>query len=142
MSDQGTYTGHVQNGSSRSSTGRVGTSTSGSRNGEGDVIRELGQLPSVTAEVVESAVLLAKAEARLALFEAKGLAQKAIVGLIWVVLAGFLLHAAVLLLVLGLLLSLELTTATRWVLITVPSIVALGAVWFAWRSVREVKKHE
>ena len=104
--------------------------------------KEVGHLPSVTADVVESAVLLAKAEAKLALIEARGLVQKAIGALAWVIFAGFILHASILLLVLGPLVSAELPPAVRWGLIGAPFVVALVIGWFAVRSLKEVQKYE
>lgn len=109
---------------------------------DGSVVNELGQLPTVTAEVVESAVLLAKAEAKLALIEARQMAQKAIVALGWVIAAGFLLHASVVLLVLGPLLSGELPASIRWALIGAPLVLALVVGGLALRSLRTMQKYE
>jgi hypothetical protein len=113
-----------------------------SRQPETSKSAEFGQLPSVTAEVVESAVLLAKAEAKLVLIEARGLVQKAMGALAWVVFAGFMLHASVLLLVLGPLVSQPLPEAAKWALIGAPFVLALFVAWFALRSLREVQKYE
>lgn len=109
---------------------------------DGSVVSELGQLPTVTAEVVESAVLLAKAEAKLALVEARQMAKKAIVAVAWVIAAGFLLHAAVVLLVLGPLLSLELSTEVRWALIGAPFLLAVAIGGVALHSLRTLQKYE
>ncbi len=107
-----------------------------------ETVADPGHLPTVTAEVVESAVLLAKAELKLALIEARGLAQKAIGALALVVFAGFLLHASVLLLVLGPLVSVNLSETAKWALIVAPVVLALVVGWFAVRSVRGVHRHE
>lgn len=143
MSVSGVYRGSVPPRSTSDGAASNGSSSGDSfRAGRKETVADLGHLPTVTAEVVESAVLLAKAELKLALIEARGLAQKAIGALALVVFAGFLLHASVLLLVLGPLVSVNLSEAAKWALIVAPVVLALVVGWFAVRSVRGVHRHE
>lgn len=144
MSVSGVYRGSVPPRSSSADSAVSNGSSSGDafRAARKETVADLGHLPTVTAEVVESAVLLAKAELKLALIEARGLAQKAIGALAWVVFAGFLLHASVLLLVLGPLVSVNLPQTAKWALIGAPVVLAFVVGWFAVRSVRGVHRHE
>lgn len=96
-------------------------------------------LPAVTAGVVESAVSLAKAELRLAIVETRTLLIRVVGALAWVLLAGFALQAAVALLVLGPLLSMEISEGLRWTLILVPCALALGLCFFAFNTIKKVR---
>jgi hypothetical protein len=98
-------------------------------------------LPTVTAGVVESAVTLAKAEIRLAIVEARVLILRVISAVAWVLLAGFCLQVAVALLVLGPLLTMDMSTTARWLTIIAPSVVALGICVFAFTTINKVR-HE
>ncbi len=96
-------------------------------------------LPTVTAGVVESAVTLAKAELRLTIIEARTLVLKVVAALAWVLLAGFALQVAVAMLVLGPLLTSELSETARWILIISPSVLALGLSLVAFNIIKKVR---
>lgn len=99
-------------------------------------------LPTVTAGVVESAVTLAKAEIRLAIVEARVLVLRVISAVAWVMLAGFCLQVAVALLVMGPLLTMDMSTTARWLTILAPSVLALALCVFAFTTINKVRRHE
>ena len=92
-------------------------------------------LPVAAGEVVDGAVNLLRAEAKLALLECRLILQRAIVAIAWTLLSGFLLQVAVALLVLGPLVTLELSTLSRLLLILVPSLLAVVCTAVACRAV-------
>lgn len=96
-------------------------------------------LPTVTAGVVESAVTLAKAELRLTIVEARTLVIKVVGALAWVLLAGFALQVAVAMLVLGPLLTSDISETARWSLIIAPSVLALVLALVAFNIIKKVK---
>lgn len=99
-------------------------------------------MPTVTAGVVESAVTLAKAEIRLAIVEARVLVLRVISAVAWVMLAGFCLQVAVALLVMGPLLTMDMSTTARWLTIIAPSVLALALCVFAFTTINKVRRHE
>ena len=94
-------------------------------------------LPAVAADVVESAVMLAKAEVKLVLAETKEVALKALAGIAWVIICGFLLQTATALLVLGPLLTMDLSAPTRWLLLLIPVVLAAASGVFAYVSIKK-----
>lgn len=96
-------------------------------------------LPTVTAGVVESAVTLAKAELRLAIVETRTLLIRVNGALAWVLLAGFALQAAVAMLVLGPLLSTDVSDGVRWTLILAPSALAVALCLYAFNTIKRVR---
>jgi uncharacterized membrane protein YqjE len=96
-------------------------------------------LPAVTAGVVESAVTLAKAELRLAIVETRTLLLRVIGALAWVLLAGFALQVAVAMLVLGPLLSTEMSDGSRWSLIVAPCVLAFALCLYAFNTIKRVR---
>ncbi len=98
-------------------------------------------LPAATAEVIESAVMLAKAEVKLALAETKEVALRALVGMAWVLVTGFLLQAAVGLLVLGPLLTMDLSPWVRWLLLLCPVALAVGSGTLAYLAIQRAMSY-
>ena len=94
-------------------------------------------LPEASSRVIESAVDLVRAEARLALFHARHLARHAITALLLVIVAAAMLQVTVLTLALVPLLSQWLSELALGFLVLVPALFTLALSWLAvsaWKS--------
>lgn len=98
---------------------------------------ETMHLPEASSRVVESAVDLARAEARLALLHTRHLARHAVSALLLVIVAAAMLQVTVLTVALVPLLSQWLSDLALGFLVVVPALFTLALSWFAaltWKS--------
>jgi hypothetical protein len=88
-------------------------------------------LPEASSRVIESAVDLARAEARLALLHARHLARHAVTALLLVIVAAAMLQVTVVSVALIPLLSQWLSPSALGFVVLVPAMVTLALSWLA-----------